>query len=149
MLAGTKSIHFFLDRFFDFGATAMLYFSFQLRLGCSKCMCKRLNFYLFLFKFIFIILLYRYFCVIFSLPVDQFRLQEKSTKWGSFENRNSSKFGNLSNTILIKSCENTSKLYENTLLYNSNHHKLSRSPNDLKLFSIINFEIIAFAILYS
>ena len=41
-----------------------------------------------------------------------------------FENRNSSNSRNLPNTILIKSCENTSKLCVNTLLYNSDHHRL-------------------------
>ena len=50
----------------------------------------------------------------------------KNNKMGYFANQNSSKSGNLPNTILIKSCENTSKLCENTLLYNSDHHTVTR-----------------------
>ena len=43
-----------------------------------------------------------------------------------FENQNSSKSRNLSKTILIKLCENISKLCENTSMYNSNYHRTIR-----------------------
>ena len=42
-----------------------------------------------------------------------------NNKMGCFEKLNNSKSGNLPNIILIKLCENTSKLCKNTLLYNS------------------------------
>ena len=60
-----------------------------------------------------------------GLPVNEFRHQEKTTKWAVLRIEITAKSENLPNTILIESCENTSKLCENALLYNSDDHKLT------------------------
>ena len=55
------------------------------------------------------------------------------SEMGCFENSNSRKSGNLSNIIETKSCENTPKMCENALLYNSDHHS-SKSACNFILF---------------
>ena len=46
---------------------------------------------------------------------------------GCVENQNGRKWGYLPNAIVMDLSENTSELYENTLLHNCDHHKLLKS----------------------